>query len=301
MKHKGFVTLGLAAGLSVLTSMSAFAGEWKVDSDGCWYQNDDGSYPQDGWKEIDGKYYYFQPDGYILRNTITPDEYVVGLDGAWIPNETEESLRQKENERANHVQDAASRFADVSKYFNTDLQDYEKAKAILNVQPYSLDGGVWYEELIDNTSEEEKELMKLFGEDNDENEKYLGYCAPTSLYHESSKEYYKQNSFRINYDVNTNQIISVSGDPELFINGSIDLARDIKPIAEEAGATNIVYQNEDSTTTAYRLVGGAFVPNGTKTLRGDRITFTWNNLKYSYSSHEGRIGGDENTLIISRN
>lgn len=36
------------------------------------------------WREIDGKYYYFGTDGYMLADTVTPDDYQVGADGAWV-------------------------------------------------------------------------------------------------------------------------------------------------------------------------------------------------------------------------
>lgn len=65
----------------VTTSMISFAGEWKQDGAGWWYQNDDGSYPISSWKEIDGKQYYFDASGYMLYDTTTPDGYKVGSDG----------------------------------------------------------------------------------------------------------------------------------------------------------------------------------------------------------------------------
>lgn len=45
-----------------------------------------------GWQEIGGKWYYFHKDtdgaalpvGAMLSNTVTPDGYTVGSDGAWI-------------------------------------------------------------------------------------------------------------------------------------------------------------------------------------------------------------------------
>ena len=52
MKRKGLVTAGLVAGLSVLSSMSAFAGQWIQEERGWWWQNDDGSYPVSTWKWI---------------------------------------------------------------------------------------------------------------------------------------------------------------------------------------------------------------------------------------------------------
>lgn len=36
-------------------SFSAFAGQWKQDNIGYWYQNDDNSYPKKTWQAIDKK------------------------------------------------------------------------------------------------------------------------------------------------------------------------------------------------------------------------------------------------------
>lgn len=57
-------------------------GQWILDSTGWWYQNSDMSYPKSVWQEIDGKWYYFNENGYMLENTVTPDGYKVGADGA---------------------------------------------------------------------------------------------------------------------------------------------------------------------------------------------------------------------------
>lgn len=80
-KGKLFLTtFAMAAALS----MTAFAGEWKQDDTGWWYQNDDGSYMKSGWQAIEGKSYYFGDDGYMFHDCVTPDGYSVGSDGAWI-------------------------------------------------------------------------------------------------------------------------------------------------------------------------------------------------------------------------
>jgi len=81
---KKMTTFALVAGLSVVSATTAFAGQWKLDNVGWWWQEDDGSYPTNAWKEINGKWYYFDGVGYMLENTTTPDGYKVGADGAWL-------------------------------------------------------------------------------------------------------------------------------------------------------------------------------------------------------------------------
>lgn len=75
------VTAILMAGVM---SITAFAGQWKQDGAGWWYQSDDGSYLNNGWNWVDGKCYYFNSDGYCLQNAETPDGYTVDASGAWI-------------------------------------------------------------------------------------------------------------------------------------------------------------------------------------------------------------------------
>lgn len=78
------ILVAAAAGLMVLAlTIPAFAGEWKQDESGWWYQNDDGGYPSNGWTWIDGRCYYFTPEGYCLIDTQTPDGYTVDAGGAW--------------------------------------------------------------------------------------------------------------------------------------------------------------------------------------------------------------------------
>ena len=50
---------------SLAMSITAFAGQWKQDNVGWWYQNDDGSYPASVIKQIDGPWYYFDGTGYM--------------------------------------------------------------------------------------------------------------------------------------------------------------------------------------------------------------------------------------------
>ena len=97
---------------------------WQSNSTGWWYQNADGTYPANEWKQINGEWYWFDESGYMqiawqsvagtwyyftesgamahdtwidgtyyvasngamLTNTTTPDGYTVGSDGAWVQN-----------------------------------------------------------------------------------------------------------------------------------------------------------------------------------------------------------------------
>ena len=68
--------------ISLFSCITSFAGQWQQDSYGWWYQTDDGTYLNNGW--VDGKCYYFSPDGYCLQNTQTPDGYMVDENGAWV-------------------------------------------------------------------------------------------------------------------------------------------------------------------------------------------------------------------------
>ena len=70
--------------ISLFSCFTSFAGQWQQDSYGCWYQTDDGTYLNNGWNWVDGKCYYFSPDGYCLQNTQTPDGYMVDENGAWV-------------------------------------------------------------------------------------------------------------------------------------------------------------------------------------------------------------------------
>ena len=81
---------------------------WRAGStlDRVLWQNADGSYPASQWKEIDGRWYYFDAQGYMATgwvqvdgvyyyldtrsgamyaNRYTPDGYWVEADGAWRP------------------------------------------------------------------------------------------------------------------------------------------------------------------------------------------------------------------------
>ena len=77
---------------AIMFSFPASAGEWKQDTAGYWWQEDDGNYPAGTWQWIDGNQdgtaecYYFDESGYLLTDTTTPDGYLVDGNGCWIVN-----------------------------------------------------------------------------------------------------------------------------------------------------------------------------------------------------------------------
>lgn len=82
----------LAGVFTAMMSVTAFAGEWKQDAAGWWFDNGNGTWPANAWQWIDGngdgtaECYYFNQNGYALMNSATPDGYVVNESGAWIIN-----------------------------------------------------------------------------------------------------------------------------------------------------------------------------------------------------------------------
>lgn len=100
MKKNFVKVLTLATLLSAFSPLTSFAGEWKSNNNGWWYQNDDGSYPKNTWQWIDGnkdgisESYYFNENGYLLTNT-TKDGCTVNGDGAWTVNGVVQTQGQK--------------------------------------------------------------------------------------------------------------------------------------------------------------------------------------------------------------
>ena len=71
MKNKT-IKKALAIGMSVLMLASTFtpvsvqaAGGWKQNKTGWWWEEDNGSYPTNSWKQIGGTWYYFDGNGYM--------------------------------------------------------------------------------------------------------------------------------------------------------------------------------------------------------------------------------------------
>lgn len=85
-RMKKAITIVIATATMASQAMTAMAAEWKQNEIGYWYQKDNGSYPTNSWKWINGRCYYFDSNGYMLASTTTPDGYTVDATGAWTVN-----------------------------------------------------------------------------------------------------------------------------------------------------------------------------------------------------------------------
>ena len=84
-------TLDYVRGNAVSTSgPSGATTGWQLDSVGYWYRNYDGTYPAACWQQINGVWYYFNPNGYMAANQwilhSDGNYYYVGPDGAMWTN-----------------------------------------------------------------------------------------------------------------------------------------------------------------------------------------------------------------------
>ena len=87
MKKEFYVAAALT--ISTVVSFTAFAGSWKKDAYGWWYDYGNGSRPSNKWEWIDGngdgiaECYYFNQSGYMAANTYQ-DGYELNADGQWV-------------------------------------------------------------------------------------------------------------------------------------------------------------------------------------------------------------------------
>lgn len=106
---KRLFVLIMAATIAISSTVISYAGEWKQDSIGWRYQNDDGSYIKNNWLtnekefkyhfdsngymqtgiiEVDGVKHYLGEDGCMLYNGDTPEGHKIDSDGQVIDENT---------------------------------------------------------------------------------------------------------------------------------------------------------------------------------------------------------------------
>lgn len=88
---KGILVLTIVSASLLISSIGANA-EWKQDTTGWWY-TEDNSYTT-GWRLIDGNWYYFYSSGYMASNTII-DGYYLNYKGVWVMNQVSDSNKEK--------------------------------------------------------------------------------------------------------------------------------------------------------------------------------------------------------------
>ena len=65
---------------------SSWDGSWKHNDKGYWWEYSDGSFPKNEWLKIDGDWYYFDSEGYMVtgKQTIGGKSYTFGSNGDWL-------------------------------------------------------------------------------------------------------------------------------------------------------------------------------------------------------------------------
>lgn len=123
-------SFAMALWLSMSAGMTALAGEWQQNDRGWWYRNTDGTWPAGTWEWLDGnsdgvaECYYFDAEGYMLSDAVTPDGYQVDSNGRWIENgvvktegvfgeETSEDETQEDEFESKAVEKAKERLYDA--------------------------------------------------------------------------------------------------------------------------------------------------------------------------------------------
>ena len=149
-RGKAWLLPVLALAMGALLPFTAFSGEWKSGSalnERAWrYENDDGSYAANGWYWLDGnrdniaECYYFNADGWMLSETVTPDGYTVNEAGAWTENgivktRVVQGAAQNQTEEENMV---PITILAGGRQFEASLQDNASTQALIAQMPFTV-------------------------------------------------------------------------------------------------------------------------------------------------------------------
>ena len=82
-----YILRATAMSLAIMFALpfTSLAGEWRYSNVGneWWYAYDNGTWAAAKWQKIDGKWYYFGEDGYMVKDNWV-GEYYLGRDGAML-------------------------------------------------------------------------------------------------------------------------------------------------------------------------------------------------------------------------
>ncbi|WP_459481477.1 hypothetical protein [Clostridium saccharoperbutylacetonicum] len=88
--RKVIASLLIATSILAISPIGASA-EWKSDNNGWWYA--EGNSYATGWKKINGKYYFFSKDGYMVKNNIV-NTHILGNDGSLIDTQNQAQVEK---------------------------------------------------------------------------------------------------------------------------------------------------------------------------------------------------------------
>lgn len=168
-----------AAALTLSTGITAFAGTWKEDTHGRYYENDDGSRPvYAGWftDPDDGAVYGMDPDGYVMVNsdmgTFRTDDQGRRIE------KTEEDLQREAERRA----EIASRPSPAKKAAAADIAaDAAKASAAAastTRSSYQAEMKVFMEKLFNDAKAKRTDTTILADGSEDNTEMTYGFKNP---------------------------------------------------------------------------------------------------------------------------
>ena len=161
---------GLVIMASVLTIFPVGASaEWRKDSKGWW--NTEGNSYSIGWKQIDGSWYYFDNNGYMVTGTVSINNKTYNFDskGKWvessstISNNTNTSKSMKpSSETLKSASDNSWFQENGNKYFKLTGNEYAKDAWCIDTDTYYFDdnGVMQTGEVSDNSG-----VKYLFGSD----------------------------------------------------------------------------------------------------------------------------------------
>ena len=130
---KRFLLTGvMAAVIGLSMNITAFAGDWRLDVHGWWYDEGNGNYPVNSWKWIEAergilKCYYFDDKGYCLINTTAPDAKQVNSNGEW----TVDGIVQIKMDEYSHAGEYVHRGREGDWRFLEEILPSEKRKNII--------------------------------------------------------------------------------------------------------------------------------------------------------------------------
>lgn len=182
MKKTRVLAVLMGAALSMAAALPAYAGEWVFDGPESWkkwYREDDGSWTKNDWKQIDGKWYHFDDNGYLdasnwfqyeVKNehgSSSWEWFYLDDSGVWIENlTTDTGYMTPEGFRTWNVnQTVATNTDEENAYWAAKIQEYGYANIMPSEKITKEDGKkyeVFHFPYVDNAGDRTKLTGKTF-------------------------------------------------------------------------------------------------------------------------------------------